>query len=231
MKERRSFSQKIRTTLLILISLGTFYWIYFVVLGFSPFKIEEANKIRRILSNFQNQPKEVISKTFHLSLLDSFQKEPILWNLASSYYQLGQKTIAFRFYDSLSHTTTLPLWQTKAQTQIGNIIFITTPQELDSALKFYKQALYFSENNENARYNYELLKKLSQKNTPPPNRQISNVPLPTPNDTATQIPIYKENKSSNELLEAINNQEQDLLRKYFQKKVPQNPTTKNLPAW
>lgn len=231
MKETKSTSKKLRTVLLILASLGSFYWIYFYVWGFSPFKVEEANKIREVLSNLHHQPKEIISKTFHLTLLDSSQKEQNLWNLASAYYVLNQKNLALRFYDSLFRTTKSAEWQSQAKAQIGNIIFLTAPQALDSALYAYKQSLYLAENNGNARFNYELLKKIAQKNASPLKEKINPSPLPTPLDTIVEVPIFKENRSQNELLEAITNQEQELLRKYFQKKIPSTPTSKNLPDW
>ncbi|PKQ70651.1 hypothetical protein [Raineya orbicola] len=231
MKKAKSTYKKIRTALLILAGLGAFYWIYFYVWGFSPFKLEEANKIRVKIANLHNQPKEIISKTFHLTLLDSSQKEQNLWNLASAYYELNQKNIALRFYDSLARSTKSAEWQSQAKVQIGNIIFLTTPQALDSALKAYKQSLYLAENNENARFNYELIRKLSQKNTPQTKEKVNSPSLPTPVDTIVELPIFKENKSQNELLEAITNQEQELLRKYFQKRTPSAPTIKNLPNW
>lgn len=232
MKETKSTShKKLRTSLLILASLGAFYWIYFYVWGFSPLKVEEANKIRGGLTNLYNQPKEVISKTFHLALLDSSQKEQNLWNLASAYYELNQKNLALRFYDSLARSTKSAEWQSQAKAQMANIIFLTAPQALDSALHTYKQSLYLSENNEIARFNYELLRKIAQKNAPPLKDRATSSPLPTPLDTIVEVPIFKENKSQNELLEAITNQEQELLRKYFQKKTPSSPTSKNLPDW
>ncbi len=231
MNEPKNTLKKIRIALVLLASLGAFYWIYFYVWGFSPQKIAEANKIRNRLAELYNQPKEIISKTFHLMLLDSAQKEENLWNLASAYYELNQKKLALRFYDSLARSTKSAEWRSQARAQMGNIIFLTAPQALDSALHTYKQSLYLAENNENARFNYELLKKIAQKNAPPLKDKANPSPFSMPLDTIVEVPLFKENKNQNELLEAITNQEQELLRKYFQKKIPSTSASTNLPDW
>lgn len=231
MKEKLSH-KKIRLVLLIIAGWLIFYGTYFFIWGFSVFKIQQTNQIRKYLSEDSLPPREIVSKTFHLLLLDTTEKEKNLWNLASAYYKLNQYHIALRFYDSLYRSAQSAYWQVRAKAQIANLLYINSHKMLDSALLLYKQALYQMENNENIRYNYELLKKISQKSlltTQKISVQPSSLKLP---DTLTeQTPSYKK-EANNELLEAITNQEKELFQKYLNKKsfVSSN-NYKSLPDW
>jgi Ca-activated chloride channel homolog len=97
---------------------------------------------------------------YHI-LLDSFKvsDENIRLNLANAYLQDKDTATAQQYYRQLANT---PDRQVKslAQQQMG--IVAHNQQKLQESLQHFKEALKADPSNEDARYNYELLKKKLQ---------------------------------------------------------------------
>ena len=91
-------------------------------------------------------------------LVDSLnvREDEVLLNLASAYYNLKDTTNAQSQYQSLTASSKNQL-RSKAQQQLGMIADQQGKQE--DALNYFKQAIKSDLSNEDARYNYELLKK------------------------------------------------------------------------
>ncbi|GAB4488003.1 MAG: hypothetical protein OHK0045_09220 [Raineya sp.] len=232
MKKNKSLRYKIRVSLLLLSGLLAFYWIYFVFLGVSLSGIDTANQLKReILSLSKNkQYKEVIKKSFYVLHLDSSQQDIGFWNLASAYYMLNQKQIAQNFYDTLSKFAPIN-YRARSLHQKGNTLYLLSLDSSEAALQAYKSALYLQESKD-TRYNYELLKKIQEKNTPllQQKGQEKKPNSSKPNKEPKQNHEENENKNHYEdFLEAISNQEQEQIRKYQLKKVKN--ANSSLPDW
>jgi hypothetical protein len=94
-------------------------------------------------------------------LLDSFGVEDsqIQLNLAHALLKSDQKEEAGAIYRNLSGSLNAE-HRSVANQQLGNLAIENN--ELDAAIGFYKSALKANPENEEARYNYELAKKLKQ---------------------------------------------------------------------
>ncbi len=104
----------------------------------------------------KNDFKTAITK--YRYLLDSLnvREDEVLLNLASAYYNLKDTTNALSQYQSLTASSKNQL-RSKAQQQLGLIADQQGKQE--EALTHFKEAIKSDLTNEDARYNYELLKK------------------------------------------------------------------------
>lgn len=91
-------------------------------------------------------------------LVDSLhvREDEVLLNLASAYYNLKDTTNALSQYQSLTASSKNQL-RSKAQQQLGLIADQQGKQE--EALSYFKESIKSDITNEEARYNYELLKK------------------------------------------------------------------------
>jgi hypothetical protein len=231
-KSNKNIFYKIRISLLLLGGLLAFYWLYFYFLGFSLDGIDRANALKQELPELitQKQYNESIKKNFYLLYLDSSQKDDNYWNLASSYYLLAQKKQAKYFYDSLLKSPSLS-YQAKAWHQLGNLFYLESADSLDKALEAYKNSFYINENNIALRYNYELLKKLNQKNQPQKTNQSQKKENKNQNNNTSKTDLPKAEEPQNDFLEAISNQEQEQIKKYQLKRSKSVKKDKNLPDW
>jgi tetratricopeptide (TPR) repeat protein len=95
------------------------------------------------------------------TLLDSFKvsDENIRLNLANAYLQDKDTATAQQYYRQLANTPDREV-KSLAQQQMG--IVAHQQQKLQEALQHFKEALKADPTNEDARYNYELLKKKLQ---------------------------------------------------------------------
>lgn len=91
-------------------------------------------------------------------LIDSLKvnDENVLMNLAHAYYKLSVIDSAFNKYQQLSVSANKKL-KSVANQQLG--VIANNNNDKQAALKFFKEALKADHTNEDARYNYELLKK------------------------------------------------------------------------
>ena len=97
---------------------------------------------------------------YHI-LLDSFKvsDENIRLNLANAYLQTNDTATAQQYYRQLANTTDRQV-KSLAQQQMG--IIANGQQKTQESLQHFKEALKADPSNEDARYNYELLKKKLQ---------------------------------------------------------------------
>lgn len=96
-------------------------------------------------------------KTYRF-LIDSLQvrEDEVMLNLASAYYNLKDTTNALNQYQSLTQSPKNYL-RSKAQQQLG--LIADQQGKSQEALNHFKQAIKSDLTNQEARYNYELLKK------------------------------------------------------------------------
>ncbi len=97
-----------------------------------------------------------------------YSPDEIILNYAHCFYKLGQKDSAAFYYSLL--TSAPPATATVACQQLGNIA--AEKQDINSALEYFKSALRADHTNEEARYNYEVLKR--QKQQQDKNQQKNN---------------------------------------------------------
>lgn len=99
---------------------------------------------------------------YNRQLVDSFQvSDPsVLLNLANAYYKSEQNEAATKAYEALLDNVDKQA-ASIAYTQLG--IMQAKDKELEKAAELFKQALKKDPKNDNARYNYELVKKMLQK--------------------------------------------------------------------
>jgi tetratricopeptide (TPR) repeat protein len=91
-------------------------------------------------------------------LIDSMdvQEEEIKLNLANAYFQLNDTTHAVSYYQSITQSSKNQL-RSKAEQQLG--VITNRQRKFEEALHHFKEAIKSDPTNNDARYNYELLKK------------------------------------------------------------------------
>lgn len=104
----------------------------------------------------KNDFKTAIQKYRYLVDSLNVREDEVLLNLASAYYNLRDTTNALSQYQSLTASSKNQL-RSKAQQQLGLIADQQGKQA--EALNYFKEAIKSDITNEEARYNYELLKK------------------------------------------------------------------------
>lgn len=104
----------------------------------------------------KNDFKAAITKYRYLVDSMNVREDEVLLNLASAYYNLKDTANALSQYQSLTASSKNQL-RSKAQQQLGLIADQQGRQE--EALRYFKEAIKSDLTNEDARYNYELLKK------------------------------------------------------------------------
>ncbi len=92
-------------------------------------------------------------------LVDSLQvkDDHVILNLANSYYKIADSSQALSNYQKLTSSSDTKI-QSLANQQLG--VMSTNPKQLQTSLDYFKKALKADPGNEEARYNYELVKKL-----------------------------------------------------------------------
>lgn len=104
----------------------------------------------------KNDFKTAIKKYRYLVDSLNVREDEVLLNLASAYYNLKDTANALSQYQSLTASSKNQL-RSKAQQQLGLMADQQGKQE--EALSYFKEAIKSDVTNEDARYNYELLKK------------------------------------------------------------------------
>lgn len=104
----------------------------------------------------KNDFKTAIQKYRYLVDSLNVREDEVMLNLASAYYNLKDTANALNQYQSLTASSKNQL-RSKAQQQLGLIADQQGKQ--DEALNYFKEAIKSDLTNEDARYNYELLKK------------------------------------------------------------------------
>jgi len=138
---------KALTVLLILVSL-------FI----DPTKIGKINTLKAEAKKAYQAGDYSTAITKYRYLVDSLhvQEDEVLLNLANAYFQTNDTTQALSQYQSLSQSSKTQL-RSKAEQQLG--VMANRAGKSEEALNHFKQAIKNDPTNEDARYNYELLKK------------------------------------------------------------------------
>jgi Ca-activated chloride channel homolog len=137
-------------------SLSTF--VLLLALLTDPTKIGKINALKSDAKKayLAGDYKTAITKYRYLVDSLNVQEDEVLLNLANAYYQLNDTTNATSQYQSLTQSPKNQL-RSKAQQQLG---IVTNKQgKSEEALEHFKQAIKSDPTNNDARYNYELLKK------------------------------------------------------------------------
>lgn len=137
-----------------------------ILLIMSPFT--DLDKIARINKAKKEAKEAYLANDFQLAhdkykfLVDSLGviEEEVLLDFAHTLYNLNDTTNAVNNYQELSESTNKKI-SSVAEQQLGQVMF--DKKQYEPALEHYKNALRRDPTNQDARYNYELLKKLIQK--------------------------------------------------------------------
>ncbi len=128
--------------------------------------LSELNKIAKINAHKKEAKEAYLAEDFEKAahhyrfLVDSLgvMEDEVLLNLANSLYKIQDTTSAKNLYtDVLSNSSSREI-KSMAYQQLGTIDF--SLKKYEEALNHYKNALKQYPGNEDARYNYELLKKI-----------------------------------------------------------------------
>jgi len=125
-------------------------------------KIARVNKMKRVAEEaYKNGEYDSAISSFRL-LTDSLgvSEDPILLNLANAYFQQKDTTNAAHYYSRVLGSNDDQL-RSLAYQQMG--VINKQKNKLNEAISDFKAALKSDPLNEDARYNYELLKKLLDK--------------------------------------------------------------------
>jgi len=122
-------------------------------------KIARINKLKQVAANaYSNENYEKAINTFRL-LTDSMgvTEDPVLMNLANSYFKTKDTTNAMQYYARAIGSDDKKI-RSRAYQQMG--VLLQQQNKLKEALNSFKLALKSNPANEDARYNYELLKRI-----------------------------------------------------------------------
>lgn len=121
-------------------------------------RIAKVNELKKEAKTAYNNGDYQKALDNYLYLVDSMQVEDdnIVLNMANAYYKLKDTTNAVNNYQSVSDSKDNVV-RSVAQQQLG--IIANRTKKFKEALEHFKEALKADPANEEARYNYELLKK------------------------------------------------------------------------
>lgn len=130
--------------------------------------LTDLDKIAKINKAKKEAKEAYLSNNYQLAhdkykfLIDSLSvdEEEVLLDYAHTLYNLNDTTNAVNKYQALSESINKSI-SSIAEQQLGQILF--DKKQYEPALEHYKNALRKDPTNKDARYNYELLKKLIQK--------------------------------------------------------------------
>jgi len=150
------------TTFILIIILGATWFV-------NPFTyIARVNRLQKEAE--QNYRKgeipEATAKYLYLLQDLGIESEAIHINLAHTYFSLGQEKDATFFYKKVFSQSKNQIIKSIALTQLGVLKNHSQPEATEEALSIFKEAILLWQENETARYNYELLKKRLQEETP-----------------------------------------------------------------
>lgn len=129
-----------------------------LLLLIDPIKIGKINTLKEEAKKaFQTGDFKTAANRYQL-LTDSLQvrEDEVNLNLAHAYFQLNDTVAAQQAYQTALRTTNKK-YQSIARQQLGTLL--NRQGKFEEALAEYKEALKANPENEEARYNYELLKK------------------------------------------------------------------------
>ncbi len=136
--------------------LIAFYILSLLVID--PNKIGKANKLKDEAKKayLAGDYKTAVTKYKYLKDTLGVNEEEVNMNLANAYFQLNDTTNATNSYLPLTQSSS-PKIKSWANQQAG--VVANRQGKYEEALNYFKQALKAEPNNDQARYNYELVKK------------------------------------------------------------------------
>lgn len=135
--------------------------VFFLLLAFliiDPTKVSKINSLKSEAKKayMAGDFKKAIEKYRYLRDSLGVKEEEVDMNLANSYFQLNDTTNALNTYSPLTQSSNAKI-KSWANQQAG---VVTNRQgKFEEALNYFKQALKAEPNNDQARYNYEMVKK------------------------------------------------------------------------
>jgi hypothetical protein len=137
---------------------GLFTLLFLMAMLIDPTKIGTINALKSEAKKayLAGDFKTAIGKYRYLVDSLQVQEDEVLLNLANSYFQLNDTANAVNQYQSLTQSVKNQL-RSKAEQQLG--VMANRNGKFEEALNHFKQAIKSDQTNEDARYNYELLKK------------------------------------------------------------------------
>ena len=139
------------------------YLITFVLLALDPIgkldRVAKQNALKKEAKEafVKEDYKTAVEKYSYLHDSLNVRDDNILLNLASAQFKVADSANALNNYQKLTSSADKSL-RSIAYQQLG--IMSNNPQDQQKALDYFKKALKADPSNEEARYNYELLKKL-----------------------------------------------------------------------
>lgn len=135
--------------------------ILLLLLDTSPKGISEVNSLKKKAQEAYQSGNFEQSATTYSYLVDSLNlvDEKAIMNLANSYYKLEDTENALSTYQRLQGSID-PELRSQAYQQMG--VLSKDPKTLEKALAFFKESIKSDPSNNDARYNYELVKKKLQ---------------------------------------------------------------------
>ncbi|MEM6846347.1 MAG: hypothetical protein AAF632_29330 [Bacteroidota bacterium] len=139
--------------------LGWMLGMFLLIAGIDD--IATINRLKKQAEDAYQRGDYTEAVQYYQLLVDSMevQDEVIRLNLAHAQLQAGDTTTAQQQYSQLMNAGDTDI-KSVAYQQLGNIT--TQQQQYDNALAMYKESLKANPANEDARYNYELVKKLKK---------------------------------------------------------------------
>ncbi|QOI97842.1 MAG: tetratricopeptide repeat protein [Flammeovirgaceae bacterium] len=132
--------------------------LFLAVVITDPAKIGKINRTKEKARSAYLSGDYKTAAALYQYLTDSLgvQEDEVLLNLAHARFQLNDTTRAKTTYQQLTASAT-PSIRSTAQQQLG--VMANRAGKAEEALNFFKEALKANTDNNDARYNYELLKK------------------------------------------------------------------------
>jgi len=140
------------------------FLIFVILLTVLPDGINDISRINRLKREAARAYKEEaydLAVNKYRELVDSvgLNDDRVLLNLSNAYYKQNDTTNAIPYYQQLI-SSEQPDIRSIAQQQMG--IIANDQHKYDEALSFFKESIKSDPSNADARYNYELVKKLLQ---------------------------------------------------------------------
>jgi len=140
------------------------FLIFVILLTVLPDGINDISRINRLKREAARAYKEEaydLAVNKYRELVDSvgLNDDRVLLNLSNAYYKQNDTTNAIPYYQQLISSEQADI-RSIAQQQMG--VIANDQQKYDEALSFFKEAIKSDPANADARYNYELVKKLLQ---------------------------------------------------------------------
>ncbi len=142
--------------------MKSFLYLSFIFLFFHLGKIHLTNQTKKKAQKSYNAKNYKNASNYIHTLLDSLKlkNNQAELNLGHCYYLLKDTTQSKKHYTN-SSTTADPLLKSIAQQQLGILSY--QAKDLEKALAYSKESLKINPANEQARYNYEVIKKILEK--------------------------------------------------------------------